>query len=80
MDHQVACDAVGMLCEGLSFACLHSMQVNGYMPDQEYSKPLRKRPKNFCEMVGSLHLSKSLLVYKEKPKFLYNKYLYICII
>jgi len=64
-----------MLCAGLSFACLHIAQVNGYISEQGYVTLLSKMPQNFCEMVGSLHLSKSQLRYKEQPKFWYNKYM-----
>jgi hypothetical protein len=61
-----------MLRAGFSFACLRITQVKGYISDQGYAKLLNKRLQNFCEMVGSLHLSKSQLGYNEEPKFLYN--------
>ena len=56
-----AYDAVGTLWVGLSSACLHVMQVNGYKSDQGYATLLSKRPQDCCEMIGSLHFSKSQL-------------------
>jgi len=48
-------------------------KYNGYVSDLGYATLLNRRPENFCEMVGSLHLTKSRLGYNEQPKYLYNK-------